>query len=231
MKRLSRLTFFFGLLFAVLILSPAFLSQQFGPYSLMKNGDVLDLLTPLVLLPFYWLLLQMIPGQLPKQSEMIIFMVLAGAWAMGQGMHLSANSIGHLVPEGNDIYRLTYFYDEELSHFIWHGAIIGMSALLLFRQWKNPLIENDPGWIWLIAGGIFYGFTYAAAILEGGTALLGVPFAVLAVIFILVWMRPQLRRQPLGIFFFVSYGLAALLFAIWALIWGGLPEPCSVIGC
>jgi hypothetical protein len=55
-NRLSRLTLVFSITFAVLIISPAFLNRQFGPYPLMKTGDVIDLFTPLILIPLYWLL-------------------------------------------------------------------------------------------------------------------------------------------------------------------------------
>jgi hypothetical protein len=103
MERLSRLIFIFALLVTILIITPAFLSAQFGPYSLIKTGDVLDLLTALILLPLYWLLFQLKSGQLPKQGLMIAFMVFAGAWAAGQGLHLSANSIGHLLAEMKEV--------------------------------------------------------------------------------------------------------------------------------
>ena len=55
MKRLSFLVLVFAILFAVFFIAPPLLSQQFSPYPLMKMGDVFDILTPLVLLPLYWL--------------------------------------------------------------------------------------------------------------------------------------------------------------------------------
>ncbi len=55
-------------------------------------------------------------------------------------MHLAANSISHLMEEmkHSDAYTLTHFYDEVLSHSLWHVGIVGLSALLLYRQWRNP---------------------------------------------------------------------------------------------
>lgn len=97
MLRLSRLTLLFAFLFAVMIVSPALLSYQFGPFPLMKTGDIVDLFTPLIIIPLYWLLFQLSPDQTPGQKETIVFLVLAAAWASGQGMHLAANSIGHLL--------------------------------------------------------------------------------------------------------------------------------------
>jgi hypothetical protein len=226
MQRLSRITLIFAILFTVLIVSPGLLSNQFSPYMLIKTGDVLDVFTPLILLPLYWFMLQLSPGQLPKRSEMVAFMVLAAAWASGQGMHLSANSIGHLLQDSMvaDINDLTYFYDETLSHLIWHLGIIGLSALLVYRQWKNPFSGETAGLAPVIIGGVLYGFTYFLTIVEGGTGLLGVPFALLITLFVLIWARDRLKEMPLVTFFFTAYLLATILFAIWAIYWGGLPE-------
>ncbi len=87
MQRLARLTLIFALLYAVFIIAPAFLSSQFAPYPLMKNGDVLDLLTPLVLIPLYWLLFEIRRESPPSQKETLIFLVLAALWVEGQRMH------------------------------------------------------------------------------------------------------------------------------------------------
>lgn len=242
MQRLSRIILVFALLFSVLIIAPAFLSRQFGPYTLIKTGDVVDLFSALILLPFYWLLFQLKPGQLPRQSEMIAFMVLAAAWASGQGMHLSANSIGHLLQDlqGSDVYALTYFYDEKLSHYIWHLGIVGLSTILIYRQWKHPFAESAKGQGLVVAGGILYGLTYALAIMEGGTGPLGVPFAILATLFILIWAQKQLKQEPLILFFLIAYALASAIFILWGIYWSvscghfSFPEPLAAIssaGC
>jgi len=227
MKRLSRLALLFSVLFLILITGPALLSGQFGPYPLMKYGDILDLATPLVLIPLYWLLFQLTPGQLPRQGQMLLFMVLTAAWAAGQGMHLSANSIGHLLGNmlDSDVYELTHFYDEDLSHYIWHLGLVGLSGLIIFRQRHHPIMEKAEGLPALIAAGLFYGFTYFLTVIEAGTAPLGVPFATIVTILGLNWARKkELAQQPMTAFFVVGYGLATLLVIIWAIWQGGLPE-------
>ena len=226
MKRLSWLALLFAILFAILIISPGLFSSQFGPYTLMKNGDILDIATPLILIPLYWLLFQLAPGQLPRQGQMLLFMALAAAWAAGQGMHLSANSIGHLLADmmDSDIYKLTHFYDEDLSHYIWHIGLVGLSALIIVRQWRNPFAGQTEGLGLVIAGGLIYGFTYFLTVVEAGTAPLGVPFAIVVTIFGLIWGRNQFKRQPMTTFFVVGYSLATLLIVIWAIWQGGLPE-------
>ena len=216
----------FSITFAALIISPAFLNKQFGLYPLMKSGDVIDIFTPLILIPVYWLLFQVSREKTPSPRETIVFLVLAAFWVEGQGMHLSANSIGHLLKEmeGSDVYILTAFYDEFLSHYLWHFGLVGLSALLIYRQWQRPFVGGRSGLRLESLAGFIHGFNYFVTIIEARTAPLGVHFAILVTIFTLVWGRKKLRQQPLLAFFFVAYLVAIILFAGWAIYWGGLPE-------
>jgi hypothetical protein len=227
MKRnLSILTLVFAVAFFVMIVGPALINQQFSLYPLIKNGDVLDIFTPLVLIPLYWLLFKVGKNENPGSRETVVFLILAAFWVEGQGMHLSANSIGHLLEDvtDEDILTLTYFYDEILSHYLWHFGIVGLSALLIARQWRNPLTGEGNAWWAVIIGGIIHGFNYFISIVEAQTAPLGVPFAILVTLFTLLWGRDKLKEQPLLTFFFVAYLVATLFFSGWAIYWGGLPE-------
>ena len=216
----------FAILFAIFSIAPTFLDGQFAFYPLVKSGDVLDLLTPLVLIPLYWLLFQIHPYRPPSQKEMLIFMVFSALWIQGQGMHLVANSIRHLTPPHSDseIKQLTYFYDEILSHYIWHLGLVGNSALLIYRQWHNPFIKKHSRLRLETTAGIIHGLNYFIDIIESKTTILGIPFAIGVVLFVSVWGRQHLRQQPILAFFFVSYSIACLLFLGWRLYWGGLPE-------
>jgi len=226
MKRTATQVLIFSLAFFVFFIGPPFLGQQFALYSLMKNGDVFDLLTPLVLIPLYWILFRSVEKESRCWCGLVAFLVLAALWVEGQGMHLSANSIGHLVEKmkGTDAYALTYFYDEVLSHYIWHLGIIGLSALLIFLSWRSQAGEK-LALLWLIIlSGVIHGFTLFMIVIEGGTAPVGIPFAVIAAVFGLVWGRKKLGQQPLLLFFTVSYAIATVLFAGWGIYWGGLPQ-------
>src|SRR5512146_203172 len=187
MNRLARLTLVFAILFLVFIIGITFLSGQFGPYPLMKGQDIADLFTPLVLIPIYWLLFEIDPGKPPKRGEIIVFLILAALWVEGQGMHLAANSVDNLLqgkgpPEvvaaikslgeaitGSGVGILTYFYDEVLSHYVWHGAMLGLAALLIYRQWKNPFSAGLTSLGYPIGAGILYGISHGLMVLEGET--------------------------------------------------------------
>ncbi len=226
MKQLKLLILIFAIAFLIFFIAPAMLSGQFGPYDLIKNGDVLDLLTPLVLIPLYWLLFWIGRDEGPGKTESVVFMILAALWVEGQGMHLAANSIGHLLSNfvGTDAETLTHFYDEELSHYMWHLGLIGLSALLIWRQWRFPFIgERSSLWIEGISG-LLYGFTFFLIIVEGQTAIIGLPFAVIVTIAGLIWGRRYLKHQPLLAFFWIGYLIAALLTLGWWIYWGDLLE-------
>lgn len=233
MKRLSALILVFAILFFVFLIALVFLRVPFSPYPLMSVQDAVDVLTPLALLPLYLLLYRISPKKPFSLSGLIIFFVFAAFWAAGQGMHLSANSINNLLAQKGmdtgDIYKLTYFYDEVLSHYLWHIGIVGLSALLIYRQWKNPFTEGKaPLWP-IILGGLIHGFNYFLIIMEGNTAPLGVTFSVLATLFIIIWARKRISQQPLVTFFLISYALAMLLFLVWGIMNGGLPPIMDVI--
>jgi hypothetical protein len=226
MKRLSFLVLVFAILFAVFFIVPPLLSQQFSPYPLMKIGDVFDLLTPLALIPLYWLLYRLTEEKKITLSGVVLFVVLAALWVEGQGMHLAANSIGHLLEDvkGTDAYQLTFFYDEVLSHYLWHSGIVGLSTLLLWRQWHSPFIgERARVWPLIVAGAI-YGFTFFVIVIEAGTAPLGLSFAVLVTVLGWVLGRKRMKEQPLLTFFLIGYSIATAFFIGWAIYWGGLPE-------
>jgi hypothetical protein len=226
MKRLSVLILIFSVAFLVFFFGPPFLSKEFGPYPLMKTGDFFDLFTPLVLVPLYWAIYRLDGSRPIGLKGSVVFMVFVAFWVLGQGMHLAANSIGHLLEsmKGTDVYDLTRFYDEVLSHYLWHFGICALSATLIYRQWRNPLAEGRPVRWALITAGLIYGFAYFGLVIEGATTPMGVPFAVLATLVILIWGRKNLGQRPVLTFFLVAYLLATLLFLIWGIYWQGLPE-------
>lgn len=224
-RRLTQLILVFAVAYAVLIMSPAFLTASFGLYPLMKLGDATDVLTPLVILPLYWLLFRVRKGAPASVGEIIAFVALAALWVEGQGMHLAANSIGHLLSQtaSGNAYTLTEFYDEVLSHYLWHVGVVGLTVLIVLRQWRHPCEAPGPRRP-LIVASLVYGFTYFASVVEAQTAPLGVPFALALVLFGLARGRAEFRRQPLLAFFVGAQLVSIVLFATWGVYWGGLPE-------
>jgi hypothetical protein len=233
MKRLSLLTLIFALLSFVFITLLVFFRFKFPLYPLMSYQDAFDILTPLVLIPIYWLLFRHAASDGSGPAEEIAFLVLAVFWVEGHGMHLSANSIHNLMDalarnqvidiKATDIYRLTYFFDEQLGHYLWHVGMLGLAALLIYREWHRPAGSTTVWWAAILAG-IVYGFSYFSIFLEGQTVVLGFPFAITVVLLALIWGRKKLAQRPVLAFFFVACLIASLLFTGWGLYWGGFPQ-------
>ena len=233
MKQISLLTLAFAVLSAVFFLLLIFFRIPLLLYPLMSYQDALDLLTPVVLIPLYWLLFKYAGGEKSNLREEIAFMALAAVWVEGQGMHLAANSIDNLIENlanrqvldilGTEIYRLTYFFDEHLSHYLWHIGVVGLAALLMYRDWKRPAGIATTWWA-IIVGGVIYGFTLFCIFLEGQTVRLGLPFVLIVTLLGLIWWRKQLAHKPVLAFFFISCLVAAVLFVGWGLYWGGFPQ-------
>jgi hypothetical protein len=233
MKRTSLCLLVFALLSLVFFILLVFLRTPFPVYPLMNYQDAFDLLAPLALIPLYWLLFKYAAGQAPGLVEDIAFVALSAFWIEGHGMHLAANSISNLIESqsrnrlidltGSAIFRLTYWYDELLGHYLLHVGVLGLAALLIYREWRYPAGSATVWWSSILAG-VVYGFTLFTITNEGQTVLIGLPFAVIVTLFGLVWGRKKLGQRPVLAFFFVACVIALLLYTVWGLYWGGFPE-------
>lgn len=225
MTRKPTLILVFALAFAFFILSPAFLGIPFPGYQLMHWADLLDLVTPLALIPLYWLLFTDSGRKARSRGLVIAFLVLAAVWTEGQGMHLSANSISNLLGGGStDVHALIHFYDEVLAHYVWHIGIVGLSVLLLMGRGEGGEVMAPVRWGMVIPAAIVYGMTYFAAVDEGTTVPFGLPAAILIVVGLWLRRRRELRTDNLTAFFFWGYVIALVLLAGWFVVWGGFPE-------
>jgi hypothetical protein len=233
MKRFSLLILIFAILSLVFIILLVFLRIEFPLYPLVSYQDAFDILTPLVLIPVYWLLFKHSSSNESSLAEELAFMVLAAVWVEGQGIHLSANSIDNLSEAlarshviditTTDIYRLTYFFDEHVGHYMWHIGMVGLAAVLIYHEWRHPA-ELGTGWGAVTLAGFLYGFSYFCIFIEGQTVALGLPFAVIVLLFALIWGRKQLAQRPVLAFFFVTCLVAVLLFTVWGFYWHGFPQ-------
>jgi hypothetical protein len=219
------LIFVFGLSFAFFLLVPPLLSQPFPAYASIHWADVLDLLTPLVLIPLYWILFTDSGREARSHAATIVFLILAAVWVEGQAMHLAANSISNLLGAGTTVvHELVHFYDEVLSHYLWHAGIFALSVLLLVHAWRAPTSQTRLGWGWVVPAGLLYGITCFLAFVEGATVPLGLPATVFPIVGLIVLLRDRIRTHNLVAFFFLGYVVTLILLAAWGIAWQGFPE-------
>jgi len=197
----------------------------------------MDLLTPLVVIPLGWWVLEGIGGL--RGRSFLAFLLIGVLWVEAHGIHLAANAIGDAFAAGpdrdafyaTDACALDHFLDEDLSHWLWHVAWVALGVLMLLLATWRPAWPSNGGAAIAASAGLIHGATFFLVTAEGGTAGLGIP----ASIAILVWSAFELRRgssHPVFRFFLVSCAATLLLDLVWAGLHGGqLVEPCSVLGC
>ncbi len=233
MERSTRITLVYALAFFTFLIVPvAFRSQAPWPFPPgVYWQEAIDLLTPLVLIPLSWLLCSFEDRQIPaNRTERLVFLVLAALWVEGQAMHLAANSIGRpwesaLSPSG----ELAHYYDEVLSHYLWHLAIAGISALAIVRSLAHPYSEGRLRLALAVPAALLLGVTWFVVVIEGETGPMAIPFTMIALAFILLQGRANLRSAPVAAILGGGYAVALVLMSLWAAIWRGLP-PFTEVG-
>jgi hypothetical protein len=208
---------------AATLVGVAFLNKTPGFFQGMTLGDSLDLFTPFLTVAVAWMLYREVSPEAPASRAILLFLLVLAAWLLGHGMHLSANSITRLTTGGPQaVANLTHFYDEVLSHFIWHGAIAGFSALVLWRSRDEVLWPT--AWRLLTLAGFVYGWTFFLIVVEAGTLYLGLPAAVLVLFWLGLEVRRRKRLTPLGSMFALGYLVFLVLLAAWAVWQKGVPQ-------
>ena len=232
MNRLPVLILTFALSTLVFILVVVFLRFPFPFYPLLSYQDVVGLLPPLVFIPMYWLMFRH-AGMGSSLGQEVAFMLLAALWVEGQAMHLAANSIDNLIValarhlvldvRPSDLYQLSLFFDEYLGHYLMHVGMLGLAALLVYREWRAPVGLVTMRWAIVLAG-VIYGIVYFCLFIEGGTVALGLPFGLAILALSLLAGRRTISQRPMLAFFGLACLVAVLLFAGWGLYWSGFPQ-------
>ena len=206
----------FGAAHLVLIVAPPFLAGSVGESGL-RSGDLLDFLAPLILIPLGWLLFRAASPQPPSAVHSGLFMLLAVVWVQGQAAHLAANAIGHLVTGPGQLQALVHYLDEELSHQLWHGAVIGLAALTMRRAWLGtPQAVVGRTIAAVVSGAILFGATFFSMVVEGVTWPFGLPAAALLFVVGVVATRGRPFSRPVIGYFVLAFAVALLLSATWA---------------
>ncbi len=201
-----------------------YFNAPFSLYPLIETADVIRLISPfLVLFAFYNVL--HLSQVRPATHALRWFIFLAILYATAHGIHLASNSIGHLLDDfrATDIYTLTYFYDEQLSHVMWATSFAGLSILPAYLESESTRV-NKIDLIWKCVAIILFGFMYFCNLVESQTAFICVPFAALFVIWASFRVGSRWHEYHVTTFFLLSYSLSLLLTLVWFLIWRGLPE-------
>lgn len=238
-RHLPRALLAYSVALAVFLLIPPTIKSAVGPPDAFTGQELLDLFTPVVVLPIAWLVLSL-GGRLDGRAA-VAFAATAGLWAGAHGIHLAANAIGDAFPAGaaRDAFyataagELDHFLDEDIGHWAWHAAWALLSVLLVvtairLRPFPQP---STSATVTAAVAGVVHGATFAIVTTEGGTAGLGIPLS-LALLGAAGYGLRTRSRHPTLVFLAVSSAVTLVAYLGWALANGGrLVEPCEVLGC
>lgn len=214
-RDVGRPALLFSAALAFFILVPPFLKAPFPGYEALRTGDVVDLLTPVVVVPLAWFLLKRAAADQPGDGSLVLFLVFAALWIQGQSMHLAANAIANFGMGGHPAAALVYDLDEVLSHYLWHAGTVGITGLVAVLAARVSGTPRATPVTAVLAASLF-AFTFFAMVVEGGTAPLGVPAAVV-VASAGIWIgRRRLRDLRADTIIAGGYGGAVVLFFVWA---------------
>ena len=152
----------YSIALAAFLIVPPYLKASVGPPQAFTLQEAADLLTPLVVIPLAWLVFDLAGGL--GRRGLFAFLVLGALWVEGQGIHLAANAIGdafsHAAAEA--FYQtvpgeLNLWLDETLSHWMWHGAWVGLSVLILAAATRGASGQPRHASVTAVVAGLIYG--------------------------------------------------------------------------
>lgn len=216
------------------LLLPPILKAPVGDVPGFTGQEAVDLFTPLVTMPLLFLAFEL-TGRLGTRARLVL-VVLIAAWVSGQAIHLATNAMGDVFDAGSprdafyatDVGTLDHWFDEVLSHWLWHAAWVALLALLLWVgiRGRGTGVRSMPGAVGIGAvAGFLHGFTWFVVTDEGGTYLLAIPAA--AAFLVIGWLTR--RRDPdrvITTFVVVGAFVSLALYAIWIALHGW--EPASI---
>ena len=231
-----------GLALALLVflLAPPFLKSDVGLVHGFTGQELMDLFTPVVAMPLLVVAFEL-TGRMSLRLR-VLLVVLVSAWVVGQAIHLATNAIGDLFPAGaprTEFYGrsegdLDHWFDEILSHWLWHVAWLALLGTLLWIGTRRPAVDARPLGGALVVGaaaGLVHGFTWFVVTDEGGTWLLALPAT--ALLLALSWLLRHSDPNRVIVTFLTLGSLVTLaLYAIWIAANGWPPASiCEVLGC
>lgn len=205
---------------AALLIVPPYLEEIVGPPQAFTLQEAVDMLTPLVVIPLAWLVLDLTGGL--RRRGLVAFLVVGALWVEGQGIHLAANAIGDAFSHdaAEAFYQtvpgdLDLWLDEVLSHWMWHAAWVAISILMLASATRGTVGRPDRTSVTAVVAGLVHGATFFLVTVEGVTTLLGIPASILILTWCLVAGRRGRLRQPVVTFFLVTTTVTLLGYVVW----------------
>lgn len=184
-----------------------------------RIADWIDLVTPfVVVLP----LLAFLASQRPPLRWWVVAAIGSVLYVQGHGIHLAANSVSNVKsggPADPGVIDAVHVWDEVVGHYVWYvGLAVVVAACAASVHARTVSIPTPV----LVVGGAVCGVTWATNGLEGGTAVLSLALAAVAVI-------PVLRHgRGLSPALAAAGVTACVILGVYGLWHTGFPQPSSL---
>lgn len=177
-------------------------------------------------------------GRVPLVPLLFSLVVMA-VFGIGNGVHFSANSLSHFISDADiqgEVTDMAYFYDEQLSHWIWTPpmTVLLPFSLIVWVLYLPAMMEepHQPVNLPIILGSVWFGVVMALSALE---SQMGPLIGVISVGLLIYTLRRIANLKTIALkiptvaFPVIVLTLIPLVIAIWGVVNGGFPEPLDVL--
>jgi len=181
--------------------------KPLGSVGSTRVADWIDLLTPFAVLGCAAMVLHHAGAQ---RAPGVVFFVGGTAFALGHGLHLSANSISNVDDTAVARASIVHLWDEVASHYIWYAGLflvlVALATALRAPAFRLRAVDG--------AIAVAVAITLVNTYIEGGVPWLGMAFLGAGVVVGMSWWPSPVARLTLLI---GGVGLALLL--SWGIYW------------
>ena len=172
-----------------------------------RVADWVDLLTPYAVLGTAAIVLLRAGA---ARNQWALFGIGGVAFALGKGLHISANSVSNVADSTVADADIVHLWDEVVSHIIWYS---GLFLVLLTLAWSLHEVDVRVGVVDRLVAGLV-ALTLVNTYIEGAQPWLGL-------VFLTVLLRVGLRSRPHPTARLITIvgGLGLVLLTAWGVYW------------
>ena len=181
--------------------------RPLGDVGETRVADWLDLLTPYAVLGTAAVVMLRAGA---TRHQWVLFGVGGISFALGKGLHISANSASNVADAVVAESSIVHLWDEVVSHLVWYS---GLFLVIVALAWALRGVEFRVGALDLVVAGLF-ALTLVNTYIEGAQPVLGCVFLAMLLGLGLRWHPAPVSRLLL-----VVGGLGLALLVGWGVYW------------
>ena len=181
--------------------------KPLGTMGETRVADWVDLLTPYAVIGTAAVVMVRARATTP---QWILFGLGAVSFALGKGLHISANSASNVADAVVADSSIVHLWDEVVSHLIWYS---GLFVIIVALAWALRDVTFRTGPLDLVVAGLV-ALTLVNTYIEGAQPLLGLVFLAVLLAAGIAWRPAAVSRLLL-----VVGGLGLVLLLGWGVYW------------